>query len=125
MRFEGFFDRYDLLLSLTTPIPAAYADPRSDDVPSASNSWSWVVYTYPFNLTKNPSASIPCGFADGLPLGLQVTGPLFADLAGLQACRAYDAAAGQPWPNPALNAALATAEGAAGPEVKAKIQGIR
>ena len=120
-----FFDRYDLLLSPTMPIPAAYADPRSDDVPSTSNSWSWVVYTYPFNLTKNPSASIPCGFADGLPLGLQVTGPLFADLAVLQACRTYEAAAGAPWPSPALTAALATSEGAAGPEVKAKVRPLR
>jgi len=58
-------------------------------------------------------------------LGLQVTGPLFADLAVLQACRAYEAAAGQPWPNPALTVALAKAEGAAGPEVTAKIKGIR
>jgi aspartyl-tRNA(Asn)/glutamyl-tRNA(Gln) amidotransferase subunit A len=120
-----FFDRYDLLLSPTMPIPAAYADPREDDVPSASNPWSWVVYTYPFNLTKNPSASIPCGFVGGLPLGLQVTGPLFADLAVLQACRAYEKAAGQPWPNPVLAAALATARGAAGPEVKAKIRPLR
>src|SRR5207253_10428697 len=118
------FDRYDLLLSPTMPIPAAYADPRGDNVPSASNPWSWVVYTYPFNLTKNPSASIPCGFADGLPLGLQVTGPLFADLAVLQACRDYEAAAGQPWQSPSLTAALATAEGPAGPEVTAKIKGI-
>jgi len=120
-----FFDRYDFLLSPTMPIPAAYADPRSDDVPNAGNSWSWVVYTYPFNLTKNPSASIPCGFEDGLPLGLQVTGPLFADLSVLQACRAYEAAAGQSWPSPALNAALAKAEGPAAPEVKAKIRPVR
>src|SRR5712691_11566019 len=117
-----FFDRYDLLLSPTMPIPAAYADPRDDNVPSASNPWSWVVYTYPFNLTKNPSASIPCGFADGLPLGLMITGPLFADLAVLQACQAYEDAAGQPWPSPGLNAALATAEGPAGAAVEAKIR---
>ena len=84
-----------------------------------------MTYTYVFNLTKNPSASIPCGFADGLPLGLQVTGPLFADLAVLQACHAYEDAAGEPWPSPVLTTALATAAGAVGPEVKAKIRGIR
>jgi aspartyl-tRNA(Asn)/glutamyl-tRNA(Gln) amidotransferase subunit A len=117
-----FFDRYDLLLSPTMPIPAAYAEERDDDVPHAGNSWSWVVYTYPFNLTKNPSASIPCGFADGLPLGLQVTGPLFADLAVLQACHAYEGAAGQKWPSPALNAALSQAAGPADAAVKAKIR---
>ncbi len=104
------------------PIPAAYAEPRGDDVPHAGNSWSWVVYTYPFNLTKNPSASIPCGFADGLPIGLMVTGPLFADLAVLQACRAYEEAAGEAWPSPALTAALARAAGPADAAVKAKIK---
>jgi aspartyl-tRNA(Asn)/glutamyl-tRNA(Gln) amidotransferase subunit A len=124
-RLRQFFDRYDILLSPTMPIPAAYADPRSDNLPSTSNSWTWVVYTYPFNLTKNPSASIPCGFADGLPLGLQVTGPLYEDLAVLQACRAYEAAAGQSWPSPALTAALAKAEGATTAPVKAKIRPLR
>ena len=107
------------------PIPAAYAEPRDGDVPHSGNSWSWVVYTYPFNLTKNPSASIACRFADGLPLGLMMTGPLWDDLGVLQACRAYEAAAGPVWPSAELSAALANAEGAAGPEVKAKIRPIR
>ena len=120
-----FFDRYDLILSPTMPIPAAYADPRDDDQPNTRNAWDWTTYTFAFNLTKNPSASIPCGFDGGLPLGLMVTGPLYEDLAVLQACRAYEAAAGQLWPSPALTAALAKAEGAAGPEVKAKIRPLR
>ncbi len=120
-----FFDRYDLLLSPTMPIPAAYADPRGDNLPNPNNFPEWMPYTYPFNLTKNPSASIPCGFADGLPLGLQVTGPLYEDLAVLQACRAYEAAAGPAWPSPALTAALAKAERPAGTEVKAKIRPLR
>jgi len=101
-----FFNRYDLLLSPTMPIPAAYADPRADDAPNPKNAWSWVTYTYAFNLTKNPSCSIPCGFADGLPIGLMVTGPLYDDLGVLQACRAYEEAAGQSWPSPQLIACL-------------------
>lgn len=123
--FRQFFDRYDLLLSPTMPIPAAYADPRDDGQPNPNNFPDWMPYTYPFNLTKNPSASIPCGFADGLPIGLQVTGPLYGDLAVLQACRAYEEAAGPTWPSPALTAALAKAEGAAGSEVTAKIRRLR
>ena len=51
-----------------------------------------VTYTFAFNLTKNPSCSIPCGYADGLPIGLMVTGQLYDDLGVLQACRAYEAA---------------------------------
>jgi hypothetical protein len=54
-----------------------------------------------------------------------VTGPLYDDLSVLQACRAYEATAGAPWPSPALTAALATAEGSAGAEVKAKIRPVR
>jgi aspartyl-tRNA(Asn)/glutamyl-tRNA(Gln) amidotransferase subunit A len=103
-----FFDRFDLLLSPTMPIPAAYADPRDDDLPNPSNFPSWTPYTSPFNLTKNPSCSIPCGLVDGLPIGLQVTGPLFGDLAVLQACRAYEEAAGPIWPNPLLSNRLDT-----------------
>jgi aspartyl-tRNA(Asn)/glutamyl-tRNA(Gln) amidotransferase subunit A len=120
-----FFDRYDLLLSPTMPITAAYADPREDGQPNPSNYRDWLTYTWTFNLTRNPSASIPCGFADGLPLGLMVTGPLYDDLAVLQACHAYEQAAGEAWPSPALAAALKKAEGAADAAVKAKIRPVQ
>jgi aspartyl-tRNA(Asn)/glutamyl-tRNA(Gln) amidotransferase subunit A len=120
-----FFDRYDLILSPTMPIPAAYADPRDDGAPNPANYRDWMPYTYPFNLTKNPSASIPCGFFDGLPIGLMVTGPLYDDIGVLQACQAYEEAAGPVWPSAELSAALAKAEGTAGPEVKAKIRPIQ
>ena len=75
-------------------------------MPNPNNSWSWVTYTYVFNLTKNPSCSIPCGVVDGLPVGLMVTGPLYDDLGVLRACRAYEAAAGPVWPSPELAASL-------------------
>jgi aspartyl-tRNA(Asn)/glutamyl-tRNA(Gln) amidotransferase subunit A len=116
-----FFERYDLILSPTMPIPAAYAEPRGDGAPDPTNYREWLAYTWAFNLTKNPSASICCGFAEGLPLGLMVTGPLYDDLSVLQACRAYEEAAGPAWPAPELAAALAKAEGAADDRVKAKI----
>jgi aspartyl-tRNA(Asn)/glutamyl-tRNA(Gln) amidotransferase subunit A len=120
-----FFERYDLVLSPTMPIPAAYAEPRGDGRPDPTNARDWLTYTWAFNLTKNPSASIPCGFDGGLPIGLMVTGPLYGDLAVLQACRAYEEAAAPKWPSPELTAALAKAEGAAGAEVKAKIRPAR
>jgi aspartyl-tRNA(Asn)/glutamyl-tRNA(Gln) amidotransferase subunit A len=120
-----FFERYDLILSPTMPIPAAYAEPRSDGAPNPTNYRDWLTYTWAFNLTKNPSASICCGFTEGLPIGLMVTGPLFGDLSVMQACRGYEAAAGPAWPTPELGAALAKAEGAADAKVKAKIQPIQ
>jgi aspartyl-tRNA(Asn)/glutamyl-tRNA(Gln) amidotransferase subunit A len=119
-----FFERYDLILSPSMPIPAAYAEPRRDGAPDPINYREWLSYTWAFNLTKNPSASIPCGFADGLPLGLMITGPLYDDLSVLQACHGYEEAAGAAWPSPELAAALAKAEGAAGPEVTAKIRPV-
>ncbi len=119
-RLRQFFDRYDLLLSPTMPIPAAYADPRRDDRPNPTNAWSWVTYTYVFNLTKNPSASIPCGFVDGLPAGLMVTGPLYQDLGVLQACRLYEEALGTVWPVAGLEARLAMIAAAPGAAVEAK-----
>src|SRR5581483_150280 len=104
-----FFDKYDLVLSPTMPIVAAYADPRTDGKPNPNNAWDWTTYTYAFNLTKNPSCSVPCGFAEGLPIGLMVTGPLYDDLGVLQACRVYEQAAGLQWPSAELTAALARA----------------
>ena len=124
-RLRLFFDHFDLLLSPTMPIQAAYADPRTDELPSPSNAWTWVTYTYVFNLTKNPSCSIPCGFADGLPIGLMVTGPLYEDLGVLQACRAYEEAAGPVWPSPELSGCLDKIARPADTAVKAKIPASR
>jgi aspartyl-tRNA(Asn)/glutamyl-tRNA(Gln) amidotransferase subunit A len=115
-----FFDRFDLLLSPTMPITAAYADPREDGLPNPNNFPDWMPYTAPFNLTKNPSCSIPCGFADGLPIGLMVTGQLFDDLTVLQACRVYEEAAGPAWPSAELSGCLDRIAGPADESVTTK-----
>jgi aspartyl-tRNA(Asn)/glutamyl-tRNA(Gln) amidotransferase subunit A len=124
-QMRQFFDRYDLLLSPTMPITAAYAEPRSDGEPDPANYRDWLTYTWAFNLTRNPSASIPCGMAGGLPIGLMVTGPLYDDLGVLQACRAYEQAAAAAWPNSALAAALDKVAGPISPVVEAKITKMR
>ncbi len=116
-----FFERWDLLLSPTMPIPAAYAEPRGDGAPGPDNFPEWLAYTYPFNMTKNPSASINCGFVDGMPIGLMITGPLFDDLAVLQAAYAYEEAAGQAWPGTDLEGCLAIIAAPADATVKAKL----
>jgi aspartyl-tRNA(Asn)/glutamyl-tRNA(Gln) amidotransferase subunit A len=104
------------------PITAAYAEPRDDGQPDPSNYRDWLTYTWAFNLTRNPSASVPCGMAGGLPIGLMVTGPLYDDLGVLQACRAYEEAAGAAWPSDALTAALGKIAQPGGAAVTAKIR---
>jgi aspartyl-tRNA(Asn)/glutamyl-tRNA(Gln) amidotransferase subunit A len=88
-----FHQRYQLLLTPTLPIPAFAA---GVEVPpgSASPRWtSWTPFTYPFNMTQQPAASVPCGFtSDGLPIGLQIVGPRHADAAVLAAAHAFQQA---------------------------------
>jgi aspartyl-tRNA(Asn)/glutamyl-tRNA(Gln) amidotransferase subunit A len=58
--------------------------------------FQWITFTYQFNLTGQPAASVPAGFTkDGLPIGLQVVGRQRDDATVLRAAAAYEAAA--PW----------------------------
>ena len=56
---------------------------------------SWTAFTYPVNLTGLPAATVPCGFVDGLPVGLQIIGGWRQDLTVLRAARAFEQLA--PW----------------------------
>lgn len=98
IRLGRFHETYDLLVTPTLPLVAFAA---GLEVPPGwpSPRWtSWTPFTYPFNLTQQPAASVPCGLTgDGLPVGLQVIGPRHADALVLRACQAYEAAA--PWPH--------------------------
>ncbi len=93
-----FFGNYDLLLTPTLPVTAFAAGldepPRSDG--RDETPLDWTPFTYPFNLTGQPAATVPCGFAsDGLPVGLQIVGRWHDDASVLRAAAAYEAAA--PW----------------------------
>ena len=56
----------------------------------------WTAFTFPFNLTGHPAASVPAGWtADGLPIGLQIVGRRWRDDVVLRACAAFEAV--QPW----------------------------
>jgi len=96
-----FFDRYDLLLTPTLPVPpfdVGRIDPPGvpRDAAGMIPFADWVPFTYPWNLTGQPAASVPCGFTgDGLPVGLQIVGRRFADAAVLRAAAAFEQA--RPW----------------------------
>lgn len=96
-KMRAFFDDYDLLLSPTLPV---YAFDVGLDVPKGlpddRNAVSWVYYTYPFNLTGQPAASIPAGFSsDSLPVGLQIVSRINSEVDIFRAAAAFEAA--QPW----------------------------
>jgi aspartyl-tRNA(Asn)/glutamyl-tRNA(Gln) amidotransferase subunit A len=61
--------------------------------------------TVPCNLTGMPAISVPCGFADGLPVGLQIMAPVFAEPLVLRVAAAYEAATGWSKTPPVLQAA--------------------
>lgn len=88
-----FHQHWDLLLTPTVPILAFEA---GRDVPAGWGDarWqSWTPFTYPFNLTQQPAASVPCGLtSSGLPVGLQIVGARHRDALVLQAAAAYERA---------------------------------
>lgn len=88
---QRYHERYDVLLTPTLPIPAFSAGQETPD-PAKERRWmSWTPFSYPFNLTQQPAATIPCGFTkQGLPIGLQIVGPRYADHRVLRAARAYE-----------------------------------
>jgi aspartyl-tRNA(Asn)/glutamyl-tRNA(Gln) amidotransferase subunit A len=87
-----FHQRYDLLLTPMMPVPAL---PVAQDLydPANERHWiDWSPFSYPFNMTRQPAATIPCGLTgDGLPIGVQIVGPLYADHRVLRAARAFEA----------------------------------
>ncbi len=92
-RMGAFHQRHDVLLTPTLPIAAFGAGLESP--PGAGfGRWSeWTPFTFPFNLTGQPAASVPCGFtADGLPVGLQIVGARHADALVLRVAHAYQRA---------------------------------
>ena len=88
-----FHERWDLLLLPTTAVPAFPADRRAPPKVDEDDFAAWTPFSYPFNLTLQPAASVPCGFtADGRPIGLQIVGAMYRDDLVLRAARAYEEA---------------------------------
>ena len=88
-----FHETYDLLLTPALPLPAFEAGlewPKAED----DERWTdWTPFSYPFNLSRQPAASVPCGFtSEGLPAGLQIVGPLYQGSRVLCAAHAFETA---------------------------------
>ncbi len=95
---RAFFEKFDLLLTPTIacpPFPVGLDNP-TEIAGRAVAPYGWIPFTFPFNLTGQPAASVPAGFTrDGLPVGLQIVGRRFDDVGVLRAAAAFERA--RPW----------------------------
>ena len=86
-----FHQRYDLLLTPGVSIPAFEAKPAEQWELKIEKFLGWTPFSYPFNLTQQPAAVVPCGLTSaGLPMSLQIVGPMHGDALVLRAARAYE-----------------------------------
>jgi aspartyl-tRNA(Asn)/glutamyl-tRNA(Gln) amidotransferase subunit A len=97
-----FMQDHDLLLTPAVAVPAFAARLAGSVTMDAQAMLGWSPFSYPFNLTQQPACTIPCGLtSEGLPIGLQIVGPMFGDNLVLRAARAYETL--RPIPRPALD----------------------
>lgn len=96
-KIRPFFETYDLLLTPTLAVPPFKLGSSAPvEIAGVSRPMDWLAFTYPFNLTGQPAASVPCGWTDdGLPVGLQIIGRRFDDVTVLRAAAAFEEAS--PW----------------------------
>ncbi|HYK86361.1 MAG TPA: amidase [Ktedonobacteraceae bacterium] len=96
--FVAFFQRYELFLTPTLAVPpyASGVFGPSEIAGEPTTSLLEPFFTYPFNMTGQPAASIPVGFTkSGLPVGLQIVGRRFAEKTVLRASARFEEA--RPW----------------------------
>jgi aspartyl-tRNA(Asn)/glutamyl-tRNA(Gln) amidotransferase subunit A len=91
-----FMEKYDLLVSPVLPVPAFDVGLNVPPQMPDANVISWVRYTYPFNLTGQPGASLPVGLTEeGLPVGLQLISKTIRETDIFRVSAAFEAA--KPW----------------------------
>ncbi len=96
------FSTVHAVLSPTNPVvsyPADWASPTNDP----ERPFEHIAFTVPWNMSEQPAASINAGFsASGMPIGLQIVGPRFADLTVLKLSKLFETLTGgiRRWPRP-------------------------
>jgi aspartyl-tRNA(Asn)/glutamyl-tRNA(Gln) amidotransferase subunit A len=99
LHMNRFHETWDLLVTPTLPLPAFAAGKETSNVLREKRWTDWTPFSYPFNLTQQPAATIPCGLTKkGLPVGLHIVGPRYADALVLRAARAFESAHPIPMP---------------------------
>ena len=88
-----FMQRFDLVVTPSVAVPAFDAQPAGHRPLDPASMLGWTPFSYPFNLTQQPAITLPCGLTTaGLPIGVQLVGPMFADALVLRAARALESA---------------------------------
>jgi aspartyl-tRNA(Asn)/glutamyl-tRNA(Gln) amidotransferase subunit A len=93
-----FMAKYDLLLTPTLAVPAFPVHTQGPEIIEGRmvRPTEWMCFTFPTNLTGQPTATVPAGFtSDGLPVGLQIIGRHLDDETVLKASGAFERA--RPW----------------------------
>jgi len=85
--FDEVFNKYDVIIGPTTPTPAFKIGENIDD---PLTMYANDILTIPVNLAGVPGISIPCGFANGLPLGLQIIGKYFDESTIYRVAHAFE-----------------------------------
>jgi len=94
--FDKLFADYDVLLSPTSPTVAFKLGERTSD---PLQMYLSDICTIPVNMAGLPGISVPCGFSEGLPVGVQFIGDYFDEATLLQVAHAYEQARGElAWP---------------------------
>jgi aspartyl-tRNA(Asn)/glutamyl-tRNA(Gln) amidotransferase subunit A len=97
-QLRRFTSQYDLFLTPTLPVTAfEIGKDQPGSIQGQPTTYlGWTAFTYPFNMTGQPAATVPCGFdREGLPIGLQIVGRFHDDETVLRAAAAFEELA--PW----------------------------
>ena len=87
--YEDAFTRFDMLLTPTSPtLPFGLGERTNDPLAMYLAD----ICTIPVNIAGVPAISLPCGFVDGLPVGLQLIGPSLGEESIIQAAYTYEQA---------------------------------
>jgi aspartyl-tRNA(Asn)/glutamyl-tRNA(Gln) amidotransferase subunit A len=89
--FEKAFETYDFILTPTTPTTAFKIGEKSDD---PLEMYMSDICTVPVNIAGVPALSLPCGFKDGLPVGMQLIGNFFDEATLIRAAYSFEQASG-------------------------------
>jgi aspartyl-tRNA(Asn)/glutamyl-tRNA(Gln) amidotransferase subunit A len=85
--FDQVFEKFDVIIGPTTPTPAFKIGEQTDD---PLTMYLNDILTIPVNLAGIPAISVPCGFVNGLPVGLQVIGKALDESTILRVAHAFE-----------------------------------